>query len=307
MRGADSTPRQTSASRFRPRISGTRACTRRRTGCQCRTGFPCRRASAPRSSTTRRGIRTLGRFQSFRGIRLKTLIVNADDFGFAPGVNRGIVEAHLCGTLSSTSMLVNSPAFEEAAAIARQTPTLGVGLHFNLVTGRPLTDVATLADPRTGQFHPLAELARRALVGRVSPEDVRRECDAQLAALARAGIAITHLDSHRHAHALPGVLPAVLASARAARIRIVRKPLDRPTADVVASAKMLALRASWRVASRTLGAEDRALLSGSPTFRGIGLQGALDVERRLLALFDRLPAGGIPLIVELRHGGPESA
>ncbi len=201
-------------------------------------------------------------------------------------------------------MLVNSPAFEEAAAIARQTPTLGVGLHFNLVTGRPLTDVATLADPRTGQFHPLAELARRALVGRVSPEDVRRECDAQLAALARAGIAITHLDSHRHAHALPGVLPAVLASARAARIRIVRKPLDRPTADVVASAKMLALRASWRVASRTLGAEDRALLSGSPTFRGIGLQGALDVERRLLALFDRLPAGATELML---HPGYDDA
>src|SRR5258708_18611521 len=291
MRGADSTPRQTSASRFRPRISGTRACTRRRTGCQCRTGFPCRRASAPRSSTARRGLRTFGRFSRFRAISLKTLIVNADDFGFAPGVNRGILEAHRCGTLSSTSMLVNTPSFEEAAVLARETPTLGVGLHFNLVTGRPLTDVATLADSRTGQFHPLAELARRALVGRVSPEDVRRECDAQLAALARAGVAITHLDSHRHSHALPGVLPAVLASARAARVRIVRKPLERATADVVASAKMLALRASWRVASPTLGPEDRALLSGSPTFRGIGLQGALDVERRLLALFDRLPAG----------------
>lgn len=228
---------------------------------------------------------------------IKTLVINADDFGFAPGVNRGIVEAHRRGTLSSTSMLVNTPSFAEAAVLARETPALGVGLHFNLVSGRPLTDVPTLADPRTGHFHSLAALARRAFVGRVSAEDVRRECDAQLAALSRAGIAITHLDSHRHAHALPGVLPAVLASARAARIRIVRKPLDQPTADAVASAKMLALHASWRVASRTLGAEDRELLRGAPSFRGIALQGARDVERRLLAQLDHLPAGATEIML----------
>jgi predicted glycoside hydrolase/deacetylase ChbG (UPF0249 family) len=223
----------------------------------------------------------------------RLLVINADDLGFAPGVNRGIVEAYEAGTLSSASMMVNTPAFAEAVELVRErAPGLGVGLHLNLVAGRPLSDVPTLADPRTGTFHSLAELARRALSGRVHPDDVRHECDAQLAALSAAGITPTHLDSHRHAHALPGLLPAVAASARAAGVRVVRRPLDQPAlADPVASAKMLVLHASWRRALPGVAAEDRALLARAPHFRGIALQGAPDVEARLLTLLDHLPAG----------------
>jgi predicted glycoside hydrolase/deacetylase ChbG (UPF0249 family) len=220
------------------------------------------------------------------------LIINADDLGFAPGVNRGIVEVHEAGSLSSASMMVNTPAFHEAAALVRdRVPSLGVGLHFNLLTGRPLSSVPTLANPRTGEFYPLAELSRRAFLGRVSPSDVRRECDAQLAALSAEHITPTHIDSHRHTHALPGILPAVLASALAAGVRVVRRPLDRPSfADAGASAKMITLHAAWRTASRTLGADERALLARSPRFRGIALQSAPDIEYRLLRLLDHLPA-----------------
>jgi predicted glycoside hydrolase/deacetylase ChbG (UPF0249 family) len=221
------------------------------------------------------------------------LIINADDLGFAPGVNRGILEAHAAGTLSSASMMVNTPAFTEAAALVRdRAPQLGVGLHLNLLTGRPLSIVPTLTDPRTGEFHSLGELARRAMIGRVSAGDVRRECDAQLAALSAEGIAPTHLDSHRHTHALPTILPAVLASARDAGIRIVRRPLDQPiVSDPVASTKVFVLHGAWRVAMRDVTADDRALLARSPNFRGITLQGAPDVERLLLSLLDRLPSG----------------
>ncbi len=236
----------------------------------------------------------------------RLLVINADDLGFAPGVNRGIVEAHEAGTLSSASMMVNTPAFGEAAALVRErVPTLGVGLHLNLLAGRPLAVVPTLADPRSGEFYSFGELARRAMIGRVSASDVRRECDAQLAALAAEGISITHLDSHRHTHALPGVLPAVLASARAAGVRVVRRPLDEPTtSDPAASAKMLVLHGAWRVAMRGVAADDRVLLSRSPNFRGIALQGAPDVERRLLALLDRLPAGATEIMM---HPGYDDA
>lgn len=236
----------------------------------------------------------------------RLLVINADDLGFAPGVNRGIVEAHEAGTLSSASMMVNTPAFGEAAALVRErVPTLGVGLHLNLLAGRPLAVVPTLADPRSGEFYSFGELARRAMIGRVSASDVRRECDAQLAALAAEGISITHLDSHRHTHALPGVLLAVLASARAAGVRVVRRPLDEPTtSDPAASAKMLVLHGAWRVAMRGVAADDRVLLARSPNFRGIALQGAPDVERRLLALLDRLPAGATEIMM---HPGYDDA
>jgi chitin disaccharide deacetylase len=70
---------------------------------------------------------------------MKQLIVNADDFGMAPGVNRAILEAHRTGIVTSTSLLANGAAFDEAAAAARATPTLAVGVHLNLTQGRPLS------------------------------------------------------------------------------------------------------------------------------------------------------------------------
>jgi predicted glycoside hydrolase/deacetylase ChbG (UPF0249 family) len=233
----------------------------------------------------------------------RLLVINADDLGFAPGVNRGIVEAHEAGALSSASMMVNTPAFDDAVQLVRTRGLrLGVGLHLNLITGRPLSDAPSLVDPHTGAFHSLSGLAKRAASGRLHAADVRRECDAQLAALASAGIAPTHLDSHRHAHALPGVLPAVVASARAAGVRVVRRPLDRPSlTDPVASAKMLVLHAAWWVAYRRVDADGRALLARAPNFRGIALQGAPDVETRLLALLDRLPAGATELMLHPGH------
>ena len=236
----------------------------------------------------------------------RLLVINADDFGFAPGVNRGIVEAHEAGTLSSASMMVNTPAFAAAAALARERiPTLGVGLHLNLLAGRPLSAVPTLTNPHDGLFHPLAVMMWRALTGRLSARDVRRECDAQLGALAAQGIRITHLDSHRHTHALPGVLPAVLASARAANVHIVRRPLDAPTlGDPAATGKMLVLHAAWRSALRGVATEDRAAAIRAPAFRGIALQGAPDVERRLLHVLDHLPRGATEIML---HPGYDDA
>ena len=127
----------------------------------------------------------------------RLLIINADDLGFAPGVNRGIVEAHEAGTLSSASMMVNTPAFGDAAALVRERVSrLGVGLHLNLVTGTPLSVVSTLADPRTGNFYSLLELARRALGGRISADDVRR-------VLAGVGPCRRTAAQHRAVHFLP--------------------------------------------------------------------------------------------------------
>jgi predicted glycoside hydrolase/deacetylase ChbG (UPF0249 family) len=236
----------------------------------------------------------------------RLLVINADDLGFAPGVNRGIVEAHEAGTLSSASMMVTTPAFDEAVEIVRgRAPRLGIGLHLNLIAGRPLTTVPTLADPRTGAFHPLPELAARAVSGRVSAADVRRECDAQLAALIAAGIRPTHLDSHRHSHALPGVLAPVVASALAAGVRVVRRPLDRPMlGDPVASAKMLVLHAAWRAALVGVNAAGHALLAHSPHFRGIALQGAPDVGSRLLTLLDHLPSGATEVMLHPGYDDP---
>ena len=62
----------------------------------------------------------------------RVLVVNADDFGRSPGVNAGIADTHERGIVTSTSLMVRWPAAEQAAAYARQTPTLAVGLHADL-------------------------------------------------------------------------------------------------------------------------------------------------------------------------------
>jgi predicted glycoside hydrolase/deacetylase ChbG (UPF0249 family) len=230
---------------------------------------------------------------------MRILVINADDLGFAPGVNRGILEAHAAGTVTSASMMVTTPGFAEAAERVRgEAPRLGVGLHLNLVGGAPLTGVPTLVDPATGRFFPLEALVRRALAGQVDPREVRRECEAQLAALVGAGITPTHLDSHRHAHAMPGILPAVAAVAHDAAIPVVRRPLDRVSIlDPVASAKMLMMQAAWRTALTGVAPAHREVLARAPHFRGIAMQGTPDIRDRLLATLDQLPIGVTEIMV----------
>ena len=222
--------------------------------------------------------------------------MNADDFGLSAGVNRGILEAHSAGVVSSVSVLVNLPAWEDAAPrLGAAGPGLGVGLHLNLTAGKPLSHGGTLCDPRTGGFHPLTALVVRALAGRIDPADVAAECAAQVARLRGAGVAITHLDSHRHVHVLPGVWRAAVETARRQGVPVVRVPLESLGANPrnwPALVKKVALAAAWRVASPGVPAPRSA-----DRFFGISLQGGAEFLPRLLALLDRLEPGTTELVV----------
>ena len=219
-------------------------------------------------------------------------MVNADDFGLSPGVNRGIIEAHEVGSVTSTSLVANAPGFGDAIARAHRAPRLGVGLHVNLTVGAPVApraDVASLWDPRTEAFYPLTRLVRRALAGQIAPRHVAIECAAQLARLRSAGIAVTHIDSHRHVHVLPGIWRAVVTVARHAGVRAVRVPREPGV-----SIKQMCLGAAWIVASRGDRGDDVRLVR---QFRGLSLMHTPDYERALLRLLDDLPLGVTELMV----------
>jgi chitin disaccharide deacetylase len=116
---------------------------------------------------------------------VKYLIVNADDFGASSGINRGILEAHQHGILTSTSLMVNMPAALEAIELGRAFPNLGVGLHVNF-TGESEGPVVDITDTDACRF----ELGRQfdrfvALTGRLP----------------------THVDSHHHVHRRANLLP----------------------------------------------------------------------------------------------------
>ncbi|MDI6631274.1 MAG: ChbG/HpnK family deacetylase [Bacillota bacterium] len=143
------------------------------------------------------------------------LIVNADDFGYTPGVNRGVAAAIRCGIVKSVSILANQPGTAEAlAALHRQEFTgVSAGVHLCVTKGRPLSLpelVPSLVDAG-GDFK-----ARQAFLS--SPlvvEELQREFFAQVDRVKAAGVAPTHLDTHHHVHAHPVVLAALISVARA--------------------------------------------------------------------------------------------
>ena len=232
----------------------------------------------------------------------KRLIVNADDLGMTASVNRGIVESMDRGIVRSASLMVNLGAHDDATARLRplldRGVDVGVGLHFNIVSGRPLTAARSLV-ASNGEFHRLPALAMRACLHRLDAEDVQAELTAQLercrAVLRPLGLRPTHIDSHRHSHCLPGVFPLVLATARAADIRHVRHPRDA----------RIGPRRIPGVASLAL----RLVLPGDRDlddvrFTGFSLMNSATLDDDLAALIHTLPAGTTELMV---HPGYDSA
>ncbi len=125
----------------------------------------------------------------------KYLVINADDFGYAQGVNRGVIAAHECGVVLSTSLMVDMPLAREAAAIAAAYPGLGVGLHFA---------VTDMKGPKIDLFNVTAiekELHRQ----------YQLCCDL-------LGHTPTHVDSHHHVHLRKELRPLFVAWAAEHRL-----------------------------------------------------------------------------------------
>ena len=114
----------------------------------------------------------------------KYLIVNADDFGASTGINRGILEAHTRGVVTSTSFMVTGRATEEAVSMSRDHPALAIGLHWD-VCGEDEREF-DLDDP----------VAIR--------DEFRRQLDEFHRLFGRLP---THIDSHRHVHREEQVMP----------------------------------------------------------------------------------------------------
>lgn len=135
------------------------------------------------------------------------LIVNADDFGYSSGVNYGIIDTHLNGIVNSATMMMNMEGTDHAIQLAKEHPSLQVGIHLVLTCGKPLLqDVSSLTNEE-GFFQSLSEL--RAKKDQVLLEDIEREWTAQIEKFLSSGIPLTHMDSHHHVHTIEELLPIV--------------------------------------------------------------------------------------------------
>ena len=161
---------------------------------------------------------------------MRRLIVNADDFGFTSGVNRAIVEAHIRGVVTSGTLMANGPAFVEAAQLALMLPRLSVGCHVVLIDGEPVLAPLQVSSLVDGHHNParfrdgLRSFGARALAGFISEEQIEAEAVAQIRKLQSSGIAVSHVDTHKHTHMLPRVLRPLLRAARTCGVRALRNP-----------------------------------------------------------------------------------
>jgi hypothetical protein len=123
-------------------------------------------------------------------------------------MNAGIRKAHLEGIVTSASLAPNGAAFDDAVRLAREAPSLAIGIHLTLVGEAPLSDPAALPTLAPGGRlpHYFTTLFRRLLLGRIAHDEIEREMTAQVARAVDAGIRVSHLDSHQHVHLHPTLL-----------------------------------------------------------------------------------------------------
>jgi hopanoid biosynthesis associated protein HpnK len=212
------------------------------------------------------------------------LIITADDFGMHESVNRAVLRAHREGVLCAASLMVGEAAAPDAVAVARACPGLRVGLHLVLADGAAVLPPRLIPDLVDGSGRFGARMARDGIRFFLLPR-VRRqlaaEIRAQFEAFAATGLALDHVNAHKHFHLHPTVLALILDIGREFGLRAVRLPYETGLPAWLRPWLFL-LRAQL----------DAAGIAHNDYLVGLRLSGRFD-EEALLAVLQRLPPNGV--------------
>ena len=226
---------------------------------------------------------------------MKRLIVTADDFGAALQVNEAVERAHRQGVLTAASLMVSGQAAGDAVSRAKAMPTLRVGLHLVLVDGRPILPARAVPDlvDVNGFFR--NDMARAGAAMFFRPKvraQLAAEMAAQFEAFAATGLAIDHVNAHKHFHLHPTIATLMVQMAKAHGVKGARVPLEpqaplKRIEDHQASATV-ALTAPF---ARMLRARfRRAGMTAPDQVFGLAWSGAM-TRSRLRSLIANLPDG----------------
>jgi len=228
----------------------------------------------------------------------RRLVVNADDFGRSASINKAVVTAHTRGILTTASLMVGEPSCKEAVRMAREHPSLGVGLHLTLLMAQatlPAGRIPGLVD-QNGRFRngPVVS-GFRYFFHRSLREQLRAELKEQFRQFRETGLALDHVNGHLHMHLHPAVLDILMQDAETLGIERARVTMDPLRLDLAISHGNHLYRFSHALIYRVLSARARKAF-GRQNIRhtqhvfGL-LQNARVNERYVLKLLPRLPAG----------------
>lgn len=228
----------------------------------------------------------------------RRLIVNADDFGRSASINQAVIRAHREGILTTASLMVNEAAGEEAVALAREHPNLGVGLHLTLLCGHsalPGERIPGLVNA-SGEFtNNPAGAGFRYFFQRSLRAQLRREIHAQFQRFRATRLPLDHVNGHLHLHLHPTVFRILMADAAQLGIKHLRLTFDPFRLNLRLASGQLAYRALHAAIFHPLSARARPALAQ----RGIRhteavfglLQNARVDEPYVTRLLPHLPAG----------------
>lgn len=227
---------------------------------------------------------------------MNRVIFNADDFGIHTEVNHAVATAYEKGVLTSTSLLANGPAYDEAVAIAKAHPGLGIGIHLCLVGSLPTIlgpkEVPSLVDASGLVPESYAEFMKRSLLGKINYTEVYQELDAQMEKIMAAGLNITHVDSHQHLHMLPQVWPIVQALMKKYGIHRLRVPRESYVFKAIHAnpVRVMARNSLTFLCERAMRDVRRLQFTTTDFFWGMVDGGNMN-ETNLAYILDRLPFG----------------
>lgn len=188
------------------------------------------------------------------------ILFTADDFGASREVNAAVVKAHKAGTLHAASLMMGESGAEEAVALAKENPSLRVGLHLALVDAKsvlPHSEIPSLVDsdrnfPKNPAYTWLAYLFNPRLASQLE-----KEIRAQFDAFRKTGLKLSHVDGHHHQHIHPRAWRLAVELAKAGGAEWVRLPRE----DIGVWSRCAAERQWWKILH---GKIYRGLTSGKP-------------------------------------------
>lgn len=160
-------------------------------------------------------------------MQMKKVIINADDFGYSKEINEAIKQASEAGIMTSASLMANMKAFDNAVyEIYPKIEYIDIGFHFNLTEGESLSGLKLLCNNKglfNNGFISLLSKANNKKVLQAIEQEFRMQIEKVLKV-----VNISHIDSHRHVHAIPQIFNLVCNLAKEYNIRYIRTQKEIP-------------------------------------------------------------------------------